>query len=139
MLLGHARSLVFVDIAAIGDTHQGIMGLIHIRRCEQTIISRHQRNIECLGELDKIILGPRLFRRAVTHDFHVESAREQPVQALNQLFRRRFLARQQQMPDRPLIRTGEAQQPLGTILQAIECDMRFMAIGAGTIGLGQQP
>ena len=125
MLRRDLAAVCFRDIAAIGDTKQSVMGLIHTAFREVAIIRRHQRNIMLVRKVDQTIFDPVFIRQIVTLDLDIETVSENFLQALGRFFSLLGLVMQQVLRHRSLDPTTEADQTFAALLDHLPCYMRL--------------
>ena len=122
--------LLLVDIGAVRDADQRVVGVMHAPVREMHVIGRHQRQVEIVGEAHQSRLG-RQFRsraaRAVLRmplHLDIEPVAESRLEPFRE---RRGLVRVpvgDQRAERPVRASGQTDQPLGMRLQSLDRDMR---------------
>ncbi len=112
-----ATPVGIVDMRALLDAEQHVVRLVHRFLREVRVVGCDQRQVALVGEIDERRLDAALGVLAVTLQFQVEPAVEQPLQPVEHVRRRRRLARRQQPPDGAARATGQRDQPRGRAFQ----------------------
>ena len=135
--------LLLVDIGAVGDADQGVVGIMHRTVGELYVVGRDERQVEVVGETDEPGLGRLLergARRAVLRmplHLDVEPPREERGEALGERPGARAVALADQLAERALGAAGQADQSLGVGGERLERHVRQLGAAPEVVERGE--
>ena len=151
-----AAGFLLVDIGAIGDAQERVVGLIHVGLGEIDIVGGDQRQAHRIGHLDQPLLGQpfglgRTGAVAVALQFDIQPVGVDRRQPGHQRLRLGRLPRPQEAADRAIGAAGQADQPPGmggqlchrhlrkrAPLADVEAGVELHQIVIASLGLRQQ-
>ena len=114
-----AARLLLVDVGAVGDAEQRVVGVVEVAGREVHVVGGDERQVEVVGEADEAGLGRLLGGRArravrrVALDLDVEPAGEDRGEPLGQRAGARRVAVGDQRAERAVGAAGQADQAGG--------------------------
>ncbi len=133
--------LLLIDVSPLGDAHERVMRLEHVRLDEMHVVGCHQRQVGRVGHLDEAALSRRLggcaraFGPRVALQFDIEPPWKGRGQPRYQRLGGRALACLQEPPHRAARPAGQADEPRGMGLQFFQPHLRRLSraaqMGAG--------
>ena len=123
MLLRHPPPVGVVDVGALGDAQQRIVGREHALVAEEHVVGGDQRQVGRVGELDQRLFDLVLLRRPVPLDLDIEAAREDALQPVERDPRRVRPVLQQMPPHLARHAAGQRQQSLRVRRQVRQRDL----------------
>ncbi len=117
VLRARPATVVFDDVAPVGDAEQRVVRLVVGPRREIAFVRRHDRQVAIIGELEKLGLHVGFFGKPMPLQLDVKPVAEDLLERLQPLDRLIALPASERAVDRPLRAAGQHDQSSPTPLQ----------------------
>ena len=124
MLRRETAPVILDDHPALGDTDQGVMGLVILSCGEKRLVGRHDRQVGLIGQIQKRCLGLAFGLHAVPLDLDVTAVRKRISQKFQPAAGQLAVAGKQRLPHRPGNTAGENNDAVGLFGKIRSGDVR---------------
>ena len=126
MVRRQAAAVGLVEIGALRDADQRVVGLVHVGPGEEDVVGRDQRHVVAIGPIEKHRLGAPLGLGAVALQLDIEAILEGIAQGAEQLLGSGRAAILEQPPERPLGASAQDQHALAMGAEIGEAHLRLV-------------